>query len=51
MDAAIEFIRSAAARKQPFSRCRGFGSPHAPNEALASDRRLYSNQPERLQHF
>lgn len=51
VDAAIEFIRSAAARKQPFLAVVWFGSPHAPHEALDSDRRLYSNQPEKMQHF
>jgi len=51
VDAAIEFIRSAAARKQPFLALVWFGSPHAPHEALESDRRLYSDQPEKLQHF
>jgi arylsulfatase A-like enzyme len=28
-----------------------FGSPHAPHQAIESDRRLYSNQPKKLQHF
>jgi arylsulfatase A-like enzyme len=51
VDAAIDFIRSASARKQPFLAVVWFGSPHAPHEALESDRRLYSNQPEKLQHF
>lgn len=51
VDAAVEFIRSAAARKQPFVAVVWFGSPHSPHEALESDRRLYSSQPEKLQHF
>jgi arylsulfatase A-like enzyme len=51
VDAAIEFIRSAAKRKQPFLAVVWFGSPHAPHQAIESDRRLYSNQPEKLQHF
>jgi arylsulfatase A-like enzyme len=51
VDAAVEFIRSAAARKQPFLALVWFGSPHAPHEALEGDRRLYANQPEKLQHF
>lgn len=51
VDAAAEFIRSATARKQPFLAVVWFGSPHAPHEALDADRRLYANQPEKLQHF
>jgi arylsulfatase A-like enzyme len=51
VDAAIKFIRSATARKQPFLAVVWFGSPHAPHEALEGDRRLYANQPEKLQHF
>lgn len=51
MDAALEFIRAANARKQPFLAVVWFGSPHAPHEALEADRRLYRDQPEKLQHF
>jgi arylsulfatase A-like enzyme len=51
VDAAIEFIRGAASRKQPFLVLVWFGSPHAPHEALDQDRRLYADQPEKLQHF
>ncbi len=51
VDAALEFIRAATARKQPFLAVVWFGSPHGPHEALEEDRRLYRDQPERLQHF
>jgi arylsulfatase A-like enzyme len=51
VDAALEFIRAASGRRQPFLAVVWFGSPHAPHQALAGDRGLYSNQPERLQHF
>jgi arylsulfatase A-like enzyme len=51
VDAALEFIRAASARKQPFLAVIWFGSPHAPHEALEQDRRLYANQPAKLQHF
>ncbi|MBI3281701.1 MAG: sulfatase-like hydrolase/transferase, partial [Acidobacteria bacterium] len=51
VDAALDFIRSASARKQPFLAVVWFGSPHAPHQALELDRRLYSSQPEKLQHF
>jgi arylsulfatase A-like enzyme len=51
VDAAVEFIRGAASRKRPFLALVWFGSPHAPHEAVEEDRRLYSGQPEKLQHF
>ena len=51
VDAALEFIRSASGRRQPFLAVVWFGSPHAPHEALEEDRRLYRDQPQKLQHF
>lgn len=51
VDAAIGFIRKAVDRKQRFLAVVWFGSPHAPHEALEQDRRLYKDQPEKLQHF
>lgn len=51
VDAALEFIRAAAGRGQPFLAVVWFGSPHAPHQALEEDRRLYRDQPEKLQHF
>lgn len=51
VDAAIEFIRAAARRKQPFLAVVWFGSPHGPHLALEEDRRPYRDQPVRLQHF
>jgi arylsulfatase A-like enzyme len=51
VDAAIEFIREAAGRKQPFLAVVWFGSPHGPHAALDRARRLYADQPEKLQHF
>jgi arylsulfatase A-like enzyme len=51
VDATLEFIRTAAGRKQPFLAVVWFGSPHAPHEALEEDRRLYRDLPEKLQHF
>ena len=51
VDAALKFIRGCAGGKQPFLAVVWFGSPHAPHQALEADRRLYADQPERLQHF
>ncbi len=51
VDAALEFIRAAAARRQPFFTVIWFGSPHAPHQALEEDLRLYRDQPEKLQHY
>ena len=51
VDAALEFIRAATSRRQPFLAVVWFGSPHAPHQALDDDRRLYRDQPEKLQHF
>lgn len=50
-DAAVEFIQQAAQKQQPFLAVVWFGSPHLPHRAAEQDRRLYANQPERLQHF
>jgi arylsulfatase A-like enzyme len=51
VDAAIEFIRTAARDKQPFLAIVWFGSPHTPHEALPDDLALYEDQPARLQHY
>lgn len=51
VDAALEFIRAATRRKQPFLAVVWFGSPHSPHEAFDEDRLPYRDQPEKLQHF
>jgi arylsulfatase A-like enzyme len=51
VDAALEFIRQAAARKQPFLAVVWFGSPHAPYVATDEDRALYKDQPVALQNY
>ncbi|MCW5964097.1 MAG: sulfatase-like hydrolase/transferase [Bryobacterales bacterium] len=51
VDAAIQFIRQANQRNQPFLAVVWFGSPHAPHEALDDDRLPYAQEPEALQHF
>jgi arylsulfatase A-like enzyme len=49
--AALDFIRRATEEEKPFLAVVWFGSPHAPHEALEEDRKLYSDQPEGMQHF
>jgi len=51
VDAALEFIRGAASRKQPFLAVIWFGSPHGPHMALDEDRALYRDLPEPMQHY
>src|SRR5688500_18432980 len=42
---AVTFIRGCAARKQRFLAVVWFGSPHAPHQALDSDRTPYAGRP------
>ena len=51
VDAAVAFMRTAVKRRQPFLAVIWFGSPHAPHEALDSDRKAYAGESEALQHF
>lgn len=51
VDAALEFIQDAKTNDQPFFAVIWFGSPHGPHQALPDDLALYSDLPERLQHF
>ncbi len=50
-EAAIDFIRRRARSRAPFLAVVCFGSPHLPHEAVESDRLLYADQEEALQHF
>ena len=50
-DAAIEWITEAAKKDAPFLSVVWFGSPHHPHQAAEQDRKLYEDQPEKLQHF
>jgi arylsulfatase A-like enzyme len=51
MDRAIPFIRSAAAKDQPFFTVIWFHSPHNPVIAAPEYRARYASYPEREQHF
>jgi arylsulfatase A-like enzyme len=51
VDAALDFIRASAKKKEPFLAVVWFGSPHAPHQALEEDRKFYADQPKALQNF
>ncbi len=51
VDAAIDWLRAQDPTKAPLFAVIWFGSPHLPHRASETDRRLYADQPERLQHF
>ncbi|QDU60490.1 Arylsulfatase precursor [Planctomycetes bacterium Pan216] len=51
VDAALDFIRSANDRKQPFLAVIWFGNPHSPHEALDELREPYKDQPLKDQHY
>jgi arylsulfatase A-like enzyme len=45
VDAALEFIRKAAADRRPFLAVVWFGSPHLPHVGIERDLALYQDQP------
>ncbi|MDA1018228.1 MAG: sulfatase-like hydrolase/transferase [Planctomycetota bacterium] len=49
-DAAIDWMSNQAKAGSPFLAVVWFGSPHSPHRAVEQDRKLYADQPERLQH-
>ena len=49
VDAALDWIRTV--KDQPFLAVVWFGSPHHPHRAVEEDRKHYSDQPEKVQHF
>jgi arylsulfatase A-like enzyme len=51
VDAALEFIRDCAGRRQPFLAVVWFGSPHGPHQALEEFREPYADLPAGKQHF
>lgn len=51
VDAALEFIRAAVEREQPFLAVVWFGSPHAPHVTTDELRKLYEGEPKRMQSF
>ena len=51
VDAAIEWMKHNNHHDSPFLAVVWFGSPHAPHRAIAEDRALYDDQPEKTQDF
>jgi len=51
VDAALEFIRESAQKKQPFLAVVWFGSPHTPHIAVEEDLQTYRDQPARVQNY
>jgi len=51
VDAALDFIRSHEGGEKPYFAVVWFGSPHVPHRAINEDLEIYSDQPEKLQHF
>jgi len=50
-DAALDFIRRHAKSSRPFLAVVWFGSPHNPHQAIERDRKIYEDQPRRVQNF
>ncbi len=48
---AIKFMRDCVGKKQRFFAIVWFGSPHAPHQALAEDRKPYADRPAAEQNF
>jgi arylsulfatase A-like enzyme len=51
MDEALKFIRKQAGAAKPFLVVVWFGNPHVPHEALAADKALYAQLPEKDQNY
>lgn len=51
VDAALDFIRKASGKKQPFLAVVWFGSPHNPHRASEETRALYPDLKPALQHY
>ncbi|MBN8418325.1 MAG: sulfatase-like hydrolase/transferase [Verrucomicrobia bacterium] len=51
VEEALKFIRGCAAKKQRFLAVVWFGSPHAPHQALETDRATYAGLTKEEQNF
>jgi arylsulfatase A-like enzyme len=51
VDAALEFMKRSAARKQPFLAVIWFGSPHNPHESAPENREPHKHLPPALQNY
>ncbi|NOY42180.1 MAG: sulfatase-like hydrolase/transferase [Planctomycetes bacterium] len=50
-DAALEWIKAQSGADKPLFCVVWFGSPHKPHQAVEQDRKIYADQPKKLQHF
>lgn len=48
---ALDYIREAKEKKEPFLVFICMGSPHLPHEAAENLKNLYPDQPENMQHY
>ncbi len=51
VDEAMRWMEEKSSDKKPFLAVVWFGSPHSPHRAAEADRKLYDDQPSKLQHF
>ncbi|WP_299461594.1 sulfatase-like hydrolase/transferase [uncultured Gimesia sp.] len=51
VDAALQFIKQADTKKQPFLAVIWFGNPHTPHEALPELKAQYQNQSKAFQNY
>lgn len=51
VDEALDFIRDATKRKQPFLAVIWFGSPHSPHISAEKNLEHYKGLPKKLQHY
>lgn len=51
VDAALDFIKQADQKKQPFLAVIWFGNPHTPHEAVPELKALYPNQAANFQNY
>ncbi len=50
-EAALAWIRERVRERKPFLAVVWFGSPHGPHQAAEEYRKLYDDQPEKMQNF
>jgi arylsulfatase A-like enzyme len=51
VNAALDFIRDASARHEPFLAVIWFGSPHAPHQGTPADQARYADEPSSRRAF
>jgi arylsulfatase A-like enzyme len=51
VDEAMQWMEEKSSDENPFLAVVWFGSPHSPHRAAEADRKIYDDQPSKLQHF